>query len=287
MLTGLYDYVTTAVIEIVKEEFGNLPRFLWVHMGSSARKEQVIATDQDNAVIHEGQDDVLLEFARRVNEALNEIGIPKCSGNYMASNPKWNRELDDWKDMFKDWFLNLTPKNVRFLSIFLDMRPIYGEFKFYDELIEFIHDNVTMQAVRYLARDATTLEPPSGIFGLRKLKEIDLKRFAIYPIVNGVRVLALDNRILHITNTKERIEKLMEIGVVQESVCKELIESYEFLQDLRLKRQSQCILENKSNGNTVRIEELERIEILVLKECFKIISNFQKLLRGRYIVGAI
>ncbi len=71
ILTEIYDYLVVKVIEMEKDKFeeerGKLPAFAWVHMGSSARKEQVIATDQDNAIVHEGDGGELRLFAERVN----------------------------------------------------------------------------------------------------------------------------------------------------------------------------------------------------------------------------
>ncbi len=289
MITGIFDYTVTTVIKMVEREFekeyGRLPEYLWLHMGSSARKEQVIATDQDNAIVHEGDDGILLKFAEKVNGILDAIGIPLCEGNYMASNPKWNRSIDEWMDMFSSWFEELTPKHVRYLSIFLDIRPIHGKLKLYDELLQEIYERKTTQALRYLAHDASVFEPPTGVFGLRRHKEIDLKKFGIYPIANGVRVLALENEILHVTNTKERIEVLGESGVIQKDLEKELLESYEFLQDLRLKFQAKAVIENRTEkANVVRIDEMDKMEVYVLKECFKIISSFQKFLKGKYAI---
>mgnify|MGYP000035215053 CR=1 FL=1 len=290
MITGIYDYTVTNVIEIVRRDFerevGRLPDFLWVHMGSSARKEQIIATDQDNAMIHEGDGQILLEFAKKVNDALNFVGIPKCPGNYMASNPNWNKSIDSWKRMFEEWFEELIPENVRYLSIFLDLRPIYGEFKFHHELIEHIYEKRTMQSLRYLALDASALEPPTGIFGMRRLKEIDLKRYGIYPLANGVRVLSLEKNIIEITNTKERIEKLIEIELIEDKTGRDLLESYEFFQDLRLKFQAKSLVEDyeKKSYNVIKVADLDKIEIFVLRECFKIISDFQKFLKGRFAI---
>lgn len=288
MITGIYDFTVESVIRMiekdVEKEKGRLPPYVWIHMGSSARKEQVIATDQDNAIIHEGDGEVLIEFSKRVNNALDAIGIPKCPGNYMASNPKWNRSIEEWRSLFKEWFMDLKPDNVRYLSIFLDMRPIYGKLKLYDEVLNSIYEYATMQSVRFLAYDSVSLEPPSSIFGFKRLEKVDLKLNGIYPIANGIRALALENKILQVTNTKERIEKLAEMGIIQEEMSRELEESYEFIQDLRLKHQSRYILEGKNDGNVLNFHEIDKIDFLVLKECFKIISNFQKFLKGKYAI---
>lgn len=286
LLTDIYDYTVSKVIDLVlseiETEYGTMSDFVWVHMGSSARKEQVIATDQDNAIIHSGDGEVMLELGRRVCDALEKVGIPKCPGNYMASNPKWNMSLDDWKETFREWFLNLTPENVRYLSVFLDLRPIYGDDRLHRELVEEINNSHTSQSLRYLAFDATVAEPPKGLFGLRRKKEVDIKMFGIYPIVNGVRVLALENGFVDVTNTKERLERLGEIQLLDEELVNSLKESYEFLQDLRLKNQARHLLSGEGGGNVVNFSELDKIDALVLKETFKIISNFQKFLKGHY-----
>ena len=286
LLTDIYDYTVSKVIDLVlsemETEYGTMSDFVWVHMGSSARKEQVIATDQDNAIIHSGDGEVMLELGKRVCDALEKVGIPKCPGNYMASNPKWNMSLDDWKETFREWFLNLTPENVRYLSVFLDLRPIYGDDRLHRELVEEINNSHTSQSLRYLAFDATVAEPPKGLFGLRRKKEVDIKMFGIYPIVNGVRVLALENGFVDVTNTKERLERLDEIQLLDEELVNSLKESYEFLQDLRLKNQARHLLSGEGGGNVVNFSELDKIDALVLKETFKIISNFQKFLKGHY-----
>ncbi len=286
LLTDIYDYTVSKVIDLVlsemETEYGTMSDFVWVHMGSSARKEQVIATDQDNAIIHSGDGEVMLELGRRVCDALEKVGIPKCPGNYMASNPKWNMSLDDWKETFREWFLNLTPENVRYLSVFLDLRPIYGDDRLHRELVEEINNSHTSQSLRYLAFDATVAEPPKGLFGLRRKKEVDIKMFGIYPIVNGVRVLALENGFVDVTNTKERLERLGEIQLLDEELVNSLKESYEFLQDMRLKNQARHLLSGEGGGNVVNFSELDKIDALVLKETFKIISNFQKFLKGHY-----
>uniref|UniRef100_A0A7C3MBK2 Cyclic nucleotide-binding/CBS domain-containing protein n=1 Tax=Archaeoglobus fulgidus TaxID=2234 RepID=A0A7C3MBK2_ARCFL len=287
LLTDIYDYVVVKTIEIVlgemEEEHGKLPEFVWVHMGSSARREQVIATDQDNALIHSGDGEVMLELGKRVCDALDYIGIPKCPGNYMASNPRWNMDVENWKRTFQEWFINLTSENVRYLSVFLDLRPIYGEKKLYRELVEEIKQSYTGQSLRFLAHDATMFEPPVGLFGLRRLKEVDIKMHGIYPVTNGVRVLALENGFIDITNTKDRLEKLGEIKLMEDDLLNSLKESYEFLQDLRLKKHSRALLEGEEvNANIVKLSEIDKIDALVLKESFKIISRFQKFLKGHY-----
>ena len=285
MLCTVNDAIIAKVIETVDKTLLT-DDFVWIHMGSLGRKEQVLATDQDNALIYIKKHSI--KFVDNINKALAKVGIPECPGNYMASNEKWNKDLSSWKNYFKNWFNNPTANNARYLSIFLDMRPVFGNENIYKELIESLRSNVTSQAIQALAHDAIHIEPPIGIFGIRGLnKGVDLKTYGIYPIVNGIRVLAVDNNLFEVTNTKERLEMLNDTGVISNEMCHDLLESYGFLQDLRLKNQSIAVLNQSKENNLISVKQLRKMDLLILKETLKIVSSFQKLLMKKYNVKRV
>ncbi len=277
LINSVYDILTERAIEMTLAETGSNDGFVWVSMGSNGRREQIIATDQDNALICQDPEG-LRELASRVNRMLHEAGIPKCRAGYMAE--KWCYHIDDWKRMFRRWFDEPTPEHVRHLSIFLDMRPIYGRMSLYEELIEDIRDGVTNQALRLLAMDATSIEPPLGFFGIKGIeKGIDLKKHGIYPIVNGARVLAVEQGLLDVTNTVERLEHVSETMGRDRSHA--LRESFEFIQNLRLKHQA------LEGDNLLSSSELDKLDHILLKESFKIISEFQRYLKTRFRVDRV
>ncbi len=283
MLRSVHDALVSKVIEILAGAQAPV-QFLWIHMGSSGRKEEIIATDQDNAVLYEGEDPAAV--VNKINESLANIGIPKCPGNYMASNSMWNRPLPVWKEYFAQWFSDPIPDHLRYLSVFLDMRPIYGETALYDNLLESIRPVVKAEAIKLMAEDAIEIKPPLGIFGIVGLHHgVDLKTYGVYPIVNGARVLAIDSGIWGITNTKERLEALRANGTISSEMCHDLIESYGFLQDLRLRHHARAILNQSPTNNTVTAKELSQIDLLILKESLKIVSEFQKFLMKKYDVS--
>ncbi|MBW2598360.1 MAG: hypothetical protein JRC55_07170, partial [Deltaproteobacteria bacterium] len=164
-------------------------------------------------------------------------------------------------------------------------RPVFGNENIYKKLIESLRENITNQSIQALAHDAIHIEPPVGIFGIRGLnKGVDLKTYGIYPIVNGIRVLAVDNNLFEITNTKERLEMLNDTGVISNEMCHDLLESYGFLQNLRLKNQSIAVLNQSKENNLISVKQLRKIDLLILKETLKIVSSFQKLLMKKYNV---
>jgi CBS domain-containing protein len=208
MISSIHDAIVNKVIDLLEMDPPG-ERFVWVHMGGLGRKEEILATDQDNALIHSGGQ--LSEFAEAVVEELSGIGIPKCTGGYMASEPKWNQSLSAWRDYFRLWFSDPVPEHVRYLTVFLDMRPVCGDETMFAELAESIRSSLTGQALKLMAADAVEIQPPLGILGIMGLsKGLNLKRYGIYPIVNGVRVLAMGHGMVEITNTKERLEALLE-----------------------------------------------------------------------------
>jgi CBS domain-containing protein len=283
MLCTVHDAIVYKVIKILVYEHAPA-QFLWVHMGSSGRKEEIIATDQDNALIYLGDNPAAL--ANNINDSLAKIGIPKCPGKYMASNSMWNQPLPVWKEYFKQWFSDPIPYHLRYLSVFLDMRPIYGETALYNELLESIKPAVKAEALKLMAEDAIEIRPPLGIFGIQGLRQgVDLKTYGIYPIINGARVLAIDSGVWGITNTKERLEALSANKTISNRMCHDLIESYGFLQDLRLRHHARSVLNKSRTNNLITAKELSQIDLLILKESLKIVSEFQKFLMKKYGVS--
>jgi CBS domain-containing protein len=283
MLCSVHDTVVSKVIDILVGRH-TPAQFVWIHAGSSGRKEEIIATDQDNAIIYEG--DIPAALADDISETLAFIGIPRCPGNYMASNSMWNKPLPAWREYFREWFSDPIPYHLRYLSVFLDMRPVYGETELYDDLLDSIKDSVQAEAIKLMADDAIGIKPPLGIFGIQGLHQgLDLKTYGIYPIVNGARVLAVDSGVWGITNTKARLEALSANATISNEMCHDLIESYGFMQDLRLRRHARAMLNKSKTNNLITARELSNIDLIILKESLKIVSEFQKFLMKKYGVS--
>jgi CBS domain-containing protein len=280
MITTVHDAVVVKVIEILKETYPG-GEFVWVNMGSSGRKEEIIATDQDNALIYRRSKPA--DLAEAVCSSLDIIGIRKCRGNYMASNEQWNQSTLTWKDYFNSWFKDPIPVHVRYLSVFLDMRPIYGDSSICTEIIESIKHCVTEESIRSLVSDATDTEIPLGTFGIRGLRKgLDIKTYGIYPIVNGLRALALYGGFLEVTSTQERLDRLSREGIIDETMSHDLLESYGFLQDLRLRHHAASVLREGPIDNLINTKEISKLDMLILKESLKVVASFRKFLMKKF-----
>ncbi len=280
MISSVHDAIVAKAIEILRDKYPD-GAFVWINMGSSGRKEEIIATDQDNAVIY--RTNRPSDLAEAVCKSLDDIGIPKCLGNYMASEEKWNQSTLVWKGYFNSWFTDPIPIHVRYLSVFLDMRPLYGDTSIHKQIIESIGYSVTNESIRFLVSDAVDIQIPLGIFGIRGLRKgLDIKMYGIYPIVNGVRALALYGGFYELTNTQERIDKLCREGIIDETMCHDLLEAYGFLQDLRLRHHARSVLREGPIDNLINTKEISKLDMLILKESLKVVSSFRKFLMKKF-----
>ena len=81
----------------------------WLALGSEARHEQSLVTDQDRALVFVAPDvspeeaDAYFErLARRVTDGLAEAGIPRCGGGVMAESAAWRADRETWIRTFRE-----------------------------------------------------------------------------------------------------------------------------------------------------------------------------------------
>jgi CBS domain-containing protein len=295
IISTLNDLLTSRVIELeLQQSPAKDIEFCWMALGSEGRFEQTLNTDQDNGIIFclkEGMDAdairaVMLPFARRVNEALAECGFPLCNGEVMASNPKWCLSLIEWKDTFAKWIDHGAPMDLLHSTIFFDFRPLFGADRLAEELRSWLRD-AAKQNKRFqhqLAINALRNRPPLGLvrdFVTGEGNMLDLKLNGITPFVDAARILGLANGGHH-TNTVGRLRELADLGALREQDADAYIESFLFIQLLRLRlHHEQCEhgipLTNKTNPDT-----LNSLDQRILKEAFRQARKLQTKLELDY-----
>ena len=85
-------------------------------MGSEGRGEQILKTDQDNALIISDNCKVskeeILKFTQNYTQTLVDFGFPRCEGNIMVSNPYWCRSFSDFKALIYKWITQPNGDNL-------------------------------------------------------------------------------------------------------------------------------------------------------------------------------
>ncbi|WP_320040870.1 DUF294 nucleotidyltransferase-like domain-containing protein [uncultured Desulfobacter sp.] len=287
IITSVSDAMTNRIIAFALEDHGEPPcRFAFVALGSEGRKEQTIATDQDNAIIFEDVQEnnvqksknYFLKFAETVNDHLAHVGYELCIGEIMAKNPKYTLTLSDWKKQFTGWINTPEAQNIIDTAVFFDFRCIYGDSFFTDELRKHINLLIDKKAifVFHLAQTVIQYRSPLNIFGNiagGDSETFDIKKILV-PVITFIKVFSLQRKIAE-TNTLQRLEQLLNQNVIQKSMYGELKQAYNFLMGLRFHTQTNALKEFRKPDNTINFKNLTEIEKSTLKNVYSLISDMQ------------
>ncbi|WP_286192332.1 putative nucleotidyltransferase substrate binding domain-containing protein [Roseomonas genomospecies 6] len=254
-------------------------------MGSEGRGEQLLKTDQDNGLIlRDGYDcPSLSQVTDAFTRHLVDFGYPPCPGRIMVSNPDWTRPLAQYKDSLFHWIHRPDEAAQMNLAIFYDAAAVAGDESLLAEakgyLLGRLQDNQMFFTA--FARPALAFDTPSGLFGglfeRRRNEAVDIKKAGIFPIVHGVRALALEKHMAE-TNTTERIWALADKGVLDRAVAGELADAFAFLSTLRLKAGVDASLSGTQTDNFVHTETLGKLDRDQFKDCLALVKKFKELL---------
>ena len=266
--------------------------FAWVSLGSEGREEQMLRTDQDNAVVYsdsnisDTEKTKLHELAERVNSTLEMCGFEKCPAEIMARNSKWCQSLDQWKSYFDEWVINPDPKSVMHCTIFFDFRLVSGSKRLVEDLQQYLFGLLKSNRnfIGHLAKNATQNPPPLSFFKNLIVERsgehedrFDIKRRAMMPLVDAARVLALEHR-LTAKNTIERYKQLIELEPNHQELMEEAHQAYGLLMKYRTREG----LAKNNSGRYVEISKLNKLEKQILKNAFQPIKELQELLEVRF-----
>lgn len=284
-------------IEQAIEKIGTPPpcQFAWLNIGSQGRKEQLLLTDQDNAIVFEDVSDdsyeevknYFLKLGDFVNKKLNKIGYDYSNYDMMVNNPLWCKSVTDWKNKFKTWILNPKEKGDLMDALFFDYDFVYGNENLVFEITSTILDNAKDNEVflAYLGADALKSPAPLGFFrqflvesdGEHK-DNFDIKSRAIAPLVDAARILIIDNGVRNINNTASRFAKLAELEPKNASVYEACEEA--FLELIKFRTEEG--LAQNSNGNYLNLSELSKLDKVKLKNTFQPINEVQEIIKNRF-----
>lgn len=212
-------------------------------LGSAGRGESLLVFDQDNAIVHRGTatDDVwFAELGKRVNQMLNDAGIPFCDGGVMAREPKWRKSLQEWKDEVHSWVFSLENQTVMYCDIFFDFQPVWGDRALAEELRTAAIEKAAQSGffLQYLAQHVAKMEVSLGLFGgfVTVQGRLNAKKFGLLPLVSAARFRAIRAH-LHETGTDDRYAALAEQGLLHEDDCRDLVEIREVVMRMMLDQQ--------------------------------------------------
>ena len=261
-------------------------------MGSEGRGEQIMRTDQDNAlIIRDGYNHPdLAQFAHTFNTHLASLGYPLCDGNIMMTNSMWRQPLKQFNAQIDLWFKNTDPMHGIYLSAILDGEYVCGDESLLKQVrqhLQVAHRRSDPMFVRQFARAALQFGDVNQwwqkfvplLGGKTASPDIDLKKAGIFPLVHGIRTLALENDILDVPSTKNRLKALVQARALTQERADTLLEALEFFMAQRL---SVALSTDDRHARQVNPMTLTALERDLLKECLAVVKSFKTQLRQHY-----
>ena len=283
------DAGTRRLLQLGFEELGEPPvRWTWLALGSGARQEQSMRTDQDHALSFEGDREeaerAFGPLAEFVTAGLEAAGFARCEANVMATNQALRLPLEDWIARFDHWMNEQSSKASEQLSIVFDFRAVDGDPRAETALNEAMASAVDRPMfLRHLTRRALDLKPPIGFTRGRLVLEhggehrgtVDLKHGGILIIGNIARAHAIRSGVAA-KRTLERLRAAEGLGAIDAETREGLEESFRFLWEVRLRHHVERWRAGKDPDDFVDPDELGAVARNGLKEAFRIIARAQK-----------
>lgn len=271
-------------------------------MGSEGRGEQLLKTDQDNAlVLRDGYTPPaeLAAICSRFSQALAGFGYPACPGRIMLSNPDWRHPVAVFAQRARRWLLLPTPDSLVALAVFLDAHAVCGDAALLAQVRDAVWDLVADDDA-LLARFAAVVNAFDGAADAAQPSwwgrllhpgaaaadaAIDLKKAGTFPLVHGVRALALAERV-QATGTAERVAALVAAGRLPATLGTELVEALHVFMRLKLDAGLAAQAAGRS-GDAIDLAALGTLDRDLLRDALAVVKRFKALLRQRFHLDAV
>ncbi|WP_265519785.1 DUF294 nucleotidyltransferase-like domain-containing protein [Nitratireductor luteus] len=257
-------------------------------LGSAGRGESLLAADQDNAIVFErgtpgGPEDRWFgALGGRIAAILDTAGIAYCKGGVMAKNEEWRGSLDLWRERISQWMRRSRPQDLLNIDIFFDLAPVHGERRLGEILLEDAYSSGYRDAAFPLVLGERLANPPTPftLFGGLRTEEgrIDLKRYALFPLVSAARALSIRHDI-RARSTKARLEGLLERQIGSEAAMRRVLAAHELVLSLMLAQQGRDRHQGVPPSNAVEIATLPRDRRGALRTALRDLQIVPELMR--------
>ncbi|MGZ4264764.1 MAG: putative nucleotidyltransferase substrate binding domain-containing protein [Solirubrobacteraceae bacterium] len=292
VLSLQHDTIVARLVDFSIWRAGPAPlAWAWLDLGSAARREFTLASDQDNALAYAdpepGEEEAVDAYFERlgsdVNDGLARCGIGVDNNGVLAGKRLWRMSKGAWLRTFAECLTEPDESHLIRASVAFDFRPAAGGLLLVSELTEYIRDaRRHPQFMRLMARTANGYPVALGFRGQLATgrdgdppDRLDLKRGGIIPLVNLVRFHALAHGVT-ISPTLDRIEAVANVGGLERDVADGLSEAWSVITRLRFEHHAAQIAEGGAPDNLVDPGALPPIARADLKEALHVVRRAQK-----------
>lgn len=286
VLTLQLDSLRMRLIDFAIARHGPAPTsWAWLVLGSAARREFTLGSDQENALAYadsdpaSGVDAYFERFAQDVNAGLERCGFVPDLNGVLARNSLWRMGESAWIKVFRDCLTEPDNSHLIRATVSFDFRHAMGGLEIVPPLIAVIREAPAHPGfVRQLGRTAADPKPPlrfGGSLAVDDAGKLDIKRRGIIPIVNLARFHAIANGVT-ISATVDRLEAAAESGALSPEIAEGLTEAFEIVARVRLQHHAAQIEAGEAVDNMVDPAALPPVLRRELREAFRVVAHAQK-----------
>ncbi len=284
VLSLQHDAIVTKLIDFSIARRGSAPAaWSWLDLGSAARREITLASDQDNALAYDGDGELLDAYFEQlgadVNQGLVGAGFGLDNNGVLAGKRLWRMSSADWARTFEHCLTEPDESRLIRATVAFDLRAAAGGLAITAALTERIRTAREHPAfMRLLARTAAGFKVALGFrgqFATDAAGRLDLKRGAIIPLVNLVRYHALAAGVT-ISSTLDRIEAAASVGALERETADALSEAFGVISRLRFEHHAAMLTAGAVPDNLIAPGELAPIARVDLREALHVVRRAQK-----------
>ncbi|HJW74710.1 MAG TPA: DUF294 nucleotidyltransferase-like domain-containing protein [Thermoleophilia bacterium] len=280
VLTLEMDSLTQRLLQLAVQQQGPVPvPYAWLALGSGARNEITLASDQDNALAYADPDDPAVDeyferLAADVNDGLVRCGFAADISDVLARDGHWRMPLSRWVHVFMQCYAVWDWVHTARACVAFDFRRVHGELDVTPLAEVLLEAPQNPSILNRLAGTVTDLRLPLG-FRRRLTGVVDVKRGALLPIENIARYYALAHGVTE-PGTLDRIRAAGELAALDPGTVAALRDAFRTTLDLRLRHHADALRAGRPPDDTIDTTALPPVKRAELQEVLRLIDDARR-----------
>lgn len=297
IITKLYDRLARQCVKLAVQSLESQGKgippvpYAWYLMGSGARGEQFILTDQDHFLVYadckeQDKEQVLYYFSllgQEIVQHLEQAGYERCQGKMMANEVSWRGSVSEWRQRIRKWALETTNEQILDSYNFLSFRFLFGDSTVHRQFSSMVkyqlqHAQTFLYAMaqQELDNDVSpySLSLLTLFKGKGKRQTIDIKKHALFPLHHCLQILAVHKNILNAT-PMQLLDSLVQVGEFSSGFAEDIRHAYEVALRTRIRLSWKKHLRDEAITTAIQFSAIRQWEQDELRSMLSTVSSLQ------------
>lgn len=250
--------------------------YSWYQMGSGARGEQFMLTDQDHFLVYADPDEKDKKQAEyyfsQLGDAIvwhmEKVGYSRCDGKMMSSESLWRGSVTDWQQRLRSWALKATDENILLGYNFLSFRFLMGDASLNNRFSRMVQIQLksSQTFLYYMAQQEQNKPTPLvnhsflPFFKTKGNREVlDIKKHALFPMHHCLQILGVQKNIINGTPL-QIVDDLVKAGELSIGFADDIRHAYEIALKTRIRLSWKKHLRGESATTEIQFATIRKWE---------------------------